>query len=116
MHPAACEAAAAVVMASRRGRGPQLEDWFFENRIALTATTIREAARVIGRVSDFERQLPNAIKAIAPDMLLGQQLGIKGTPAIAVNGVLLSSSDPAFVQAAVSIELSRLRRSRRQSR
>ena len=55
LHVAACEAAAAVVMAQSRGTADKLEEWFFANQPSLTPDRVKEAAAVRRRHQGLRR-------------------------------------------------------------
>jgi len=80
MHIAACEAAAAVHMARQKGRGEAMEDWLFARNQALTPAAVKQAARDIGGVADFDAQYASAINQVKTDVALASILGISRTP------------------------------------
>ena len=52
-HLAACEAAAAVVMARQTGKAAVMEDWLYEHQTTLTPSMVRDAAKDVGGIADF---------------------------------------------------------------
>lgn len=85
LHPAACDAAAAVVMARRKGTADALVDWFFMHQDEMNAATVRRAAAEIGKVTDFDAQFARAIQEVKTDIALGSALGVNSTPSFFVN-------------------------------
>jgi protein-disulfide isomerase len=86
LHPSACDAAAAVVMARRTGTADALIDWFFSHQDEMSPATVRRAASDIGKIADFDAQYARAIQEVKTDIALGSALGVNSTPAFFVNG------------------------------
>jgi len=80
MHVAGCESAAAVRMARAKGRGDAMEDWLFTRNQSLTPAAVRQAARDIGGVPDFDAQYQAVLNQIRSDIALASVLGINRTP------------------------------------
>jgi uncharacterized membrane protein/protein-disulfide isomerase len=107
-HHAACEAAAAVRMAARKGRGDAMEDWLYENQATLTTASVRQAAQAIGAVSDFDAQYPAMLQAIRGDVAAGGALGVRSTPTFYINGRMIRGALPAqYFEEAIALELKR---------
>ena len=85
VHPAACDAAAAVVMARRKGTADKLVDWFFTHQDEMTPATVRRDAAAVGNITDFDAQYARALQEVKTDVALGTSLGVDGTPAFFVN-------------------------------
>jgi protein-disulfide isomerase len=85
VHPSACDAAAAVVMARRKGTADVLVDWFFTHQDEMTPATVRRAAAEIGKITDFDAQYARAIQEVKTDVALGSALGVNSTPSFFVN-------------------------------
>jgi uncharacterized membrane protein len=79
-HLAACEAAVAVRLARLKGRGDAMEDWLYARNQALTPPIVRQAARDIGGVADFDEQYQTVLNQVKSDIALAGILGITGTP------------------------------------
>jgi hypothetical protein len=107
MHPAACDAAAAVVMARRKGTADALIDWFFTHQDQMTPATVRQAASEVGKVTDFDAQLSRAMQEVKTDAALGSALGVSSTPSFFVNGRRLPGGGVAaqYFDAIVDLEL-----------
>jgi uncharacterized membrane protein/protein-disulfide isomerase len=107
-HAAACEAAAAVRMASVKGRAEALEDWLFDNQPAMSPELVRKGAREVGQVADFDAQYPRVLEQVKTDTAYGRQLGVNRTPTFFINGVKIEGGLlPHFFDAAIAHELKR---------
>jgi protein-disulfide isomerase len=110
-HPAACEAAAAIVMARATGTAEKLTHWLFEHQDELNSATVRRAAAEIGKIPDYDAQYAKAIQEVKTDASLGSALGVSGTPAYFINGRRVPGGGlpPEYFQAAIDLELQRAR-------
>src|SRR5688572_16118989 len=109
-HLAACEAAAAVLMAEEKGTSPKLEQWLFANQgpPLLTPEQIRRAAEVIGDVKDFDARYKEVLKRVAADAALGNKLGVESTPTFFINGRRIPGGlPPAAFEEAIQYEMKR---------
>ena len=97
LHPASCEAAAAVVMAQMKGTSDKLEEWFFANQPSLTPETVKQAAASVGGIKDFDAQYARALTLVRTDAGLGALLGAKSTPTFIINGRVIAGAMPAFM-------------------
>jgi protein-disulfide isomerase len=93
-HYASCEAAAAVIMARSRGTADALEQWVFANQETLTPAAVKQAARDIGRIEDFDQQYANALREVRSDVDLGTQLKVQRTPTFYINGRKIDATVP----------------------
>ena len=108
LHPASCEAAAAVIMAQGKGTADKLEEWFFANQPAITAASVKKAAADVAGVADFDAQYARALTLVKTDAGLGALLGAKSTPTFFINGRLIAGGlPPAAFEAAIEHELKR---------
>jgi NhaA family Na+:H+ antiporter len=108
LHPAACEAAAAVRMAREKGRADALEEWLFANQATLSPDSVKQAASTVAGVSDFDARYAKTLELVRADIAQGLQLGVRGTPTFFMNGIRLQNW-PAYVfEAAVESELRRV--------
>jgi len=109
IHPAACEAAAAVRLAGAHGKSEMLEEWFYGHQGSMSPAAVREAARVVGGVTpeEFERGYARAIGQVRADAGLAWLLTVSQTPTFFVNGRKLPSIRPEDVDLAIEIELRR---------
>src|ERR1041384_8093060 len=105
IHPAACEAAAAVRMAKAKGKGPEMEDYFFSNQEQMTPTWVKDSVRKIAGVTDYDAQYAKVLDQVKADAALGRQLDVQGTPTFFVNGIKVNPLRPVFFEALIEHEL-----------
>ena len=86
MHPASCAAAAAVVMAGPNGTADKLNDWLFLHQEQLSPSRVRDAAKDVGGISDFDAGYTNALNEVRKEGELGGTLHIDQTPTYFLNG------------------------------
>jgi uncharacterized membrane protein/protein-disulfide isomerase len=113
-HFAACEAAAAYVMARGTGFQQKLDDWLFENQRTLTKDVVRQAAKDQAGISDFDARYPRALQEVKTDASLGGVLNVKFTPTVYLNGRMIAGNGnglpPAqYIDALIDIELKRVK-------
>ncbi len=107
-HPSACEAAVAVRLARAHNRQDAMEEWFFSNQPAMTPASVRQAARDVGQVTDYEAKYAATLDLVRSDVAFGHSLGVSGTPTIFTNGVRIPSGLALqYVDQAIAIELQR---------
>jgi protein-disulfide isomerase len=106
-HMASCEAAVAVRLARERGKAAAMEDWLFANQPTLTAMTVKEAARMIGGVPDFDARYATTLQLVKADIEQGGQLQVQGTPTFFMNGIRLPGLRAMFLDAAIALEMKR---------
>lgn len=108
-HSAACEAAAAVVLARQTGKAEKMTDWLFDNQEKLTPSGVREAAHDIGGVPDFNAAYADALKEVRADANLGGVIGVGSTPTIVLDNRKLPAGvvDPAALDVLIDLELKR---------
>lgn len=105
-HAAACDAAAAWIMARGKGRGEAMEDWLYTNQLLLSPAYVRDGARTVGMITDFAAQYPRVLEEIKADVALGRLLGINSTPTFFVNGVrVVGALAPQYFDMAIAYEL-----------
>jgi protein-disulfide isomerase len=111
LHPAACDAAAAVVMARPKGTADALVDWFFVHQAEMSPATVRRAAAEIGKVADFDAQFARAIQEVKTDIALGSALGVNSTPSFFINARRLPGGGvaPQYFAALLDLEVARLK-------
>jgi uncharacterized membrane protein len=106
VHPAACEAAVAVRLAREHKRGDAMEEWLYTHQPSLTPASVRQAAREIGGVTDFDARFPITLELVKGEAMLGKQLGVKSTPTFFMNGVKLEGMWlPQYFDEAIAFEL-----------
>jgi uncharacterized membrane protein/protein-disulfide isomerase len=107
-HGAACDAAVAVRLARAHGRGEAMEEWFFTHQKEMTPASVRQAAREIGQITDFDEKYPSTIALVKGDIALGQNLKVSQTPTFFINGVKIDGAwAPQFFDQAIAFELQR---------
>jgi protein-disulfide isomerase len=108
LHPAACEAAVAVRLAKGHARAEILEDWFFRNQSGMTPESVRQAAREVGQVTDFDARYEATLEGVRSDISLGLELGVNSTPTYFINGVKIEGAmAPQYFDQAIAYELAR---------
>ena len=106
-HLAACEAAVAVRLARARGRADAMEEWLFANQPQLTPDLVRQGARSVGGITDFDAQYATTLEAVKADIAMGAALKVTGTPTFFINGRRVPIIKPEFFDAAIAYELKR---------
>jgi protein-disulfide isomerase len=105
-HAVSCDAAAAAVMASSKGLGDQMTGWFFLHQDELTTSTVRDAARQVAQITDFDARYPQAIDEVRKEASAGGTLHIDQTPTFFINGrKVLPAPTPAALDALIDYEL-----------
>jgi uncharacterized membrane protein len=108
IHSAACEAAAAVVMAEARGTADKLEEWLFANLPSLDQATVRRAAADVGGIPDFDAQYASTLATVRAHAELGAKVEVNSTPTFFVNGVKIPRVlPPPWLDALIEHELKR---------
>ena len=108
LHPSACDAAVAVRLARLHDRGDAMENWFYTHQPEMTPSTVRQAARDIGQVTDFDAQYNTTLSLVKGDVALGRTLALRGTPTFFINGVRIDSVlAPQYFDEAINYELQR---------
>jgi uncharacterized membrane protein/protein-disulfide isomerase len=112
IHVAACEAAAAFVMAQKKndGSAEKLEDWLFSHQgpPLLTPQEVKAAARDVAGITDFDAQYQSALLQVRNDAGMGVMLGVKSTPTFFINGRMLAGGqDPRLIDAIINLEMTR---------
>ena len=53
-----------------------MEEWLYTHQPAMTPPTVRQAARDIGQVTDFDAKYAATLELVKGDIALGQQLKV----------------------------------------
>jgi uncharacterized membrane protein/protein-disulfide isomerase len=105
VHTASCDGAVAVRLAKTHNKGEPLEEYFYGHQAMMSPVTVREAARTIGGVEDFDQQYARALDGIKADVGLARLLGVRSTPTFFVNGVKLEGPTVQTLDLAIAYEL-----------
>ena len=111
IHPASCEAAAAVEMARAKddGSADRLEHWFFTHQTPmLSVDEVRQAAKDVGGIEDFASGYAGALATVRTDAAQGAALGVSTTPTFFINGRrLVAGQDPRVIDGVIDLEMKR---------
>jgi protein-disulfide isomerase len=106
IHPAACEAAVAVRLARAHNREEAMIEWIFANQPSLTPELVRQAARDVGQVPDFDAKFAATLELVKVDIAMGKELGVMATPTFFINGLKVDGALPVqYFQQAIEYEL-----------
>jgi len=108
LHPAACDAAVAVRLARQHNKEAEMEDWLYTHQPQMTPPSVRQAARDIGGITDFDAKFDSTMTLVKGDIALGKTLYVKGTPTFFINGVKFDVAiQPQYFDQAIAYELKR---------
>ncbi len=102
MHKFAQNAAIASLAARNQGKFWPLHDLLFENYNKLNDVKIRELAESVGLdMARFDQDMANPalLQEVSNDMQLGAKAGVRGTPAVYINGRQLKDRSIKWFQA-----------------
>jgi len=107
IHPAACDAAVAVRLMPS-GKREAMEEWLYSHQPTMSSPSVRQAAKDIGQVADFDVKYQPTLALVRGDVALGKQLQIRSTPTFFINGVKIEGGlPPQYFDQAIAIELQR---------
>ena len=95
----------AVRLARAKGRGDAMEEWIFANQPQITPDLVKQGARSIGGITDFEAQYAKTLELVKADIAMGASLKVTGTPTFFINGARVPIVKPEFFDAAIAYEL-----------
>jgi protein-disulfide isomerase len=85
-----------------------LEEWLYTHQPEMTPASVRQAARDVGKVTDFDAKYASTINLVKGDAGLGGQLHVRQTPTFFVNGVMIEGMwTPQYFDQAIAYELRR---------
>ncbi|MGK2907802.1 MAG: thioredoxin domain-containing protein [Desulfuromonadales bacterium] len=108
MHKFANSAAIASIAARNQGKFWPLHDELFANYNNLNDVKIRQLAEGVGLdMARFDQDIANPAlqQEVAADMQLGSMVGVRGTPAVYINGVQLKDRSFAGFKQVIDAEL-----------
>jgi uncharacterized membrane protein/protein-disulfide isomerase len=106
LHPAGCEAAAGARLAKEHNRQHEFEEWVFTNQPTITPEMVKQAARDVGQVPNFDARYPAVLEQVKADIAYGRTLGVRSTPTFFINGVKIEGALPAvYFDQAIAYEL-----------
>ena len=108
LHPAACEAAVAVRLARLQNRGEAMEEWLYSNQKGMTPASVKQAAKDVGQVPDFDAKYAATLEQVKGDIAMAKQLNVNQTPTFFINGIKVDGAwAPQFFDQAIAYELKR---------
>jgi protein-disulfide isomerase len=108
LHGGACQAAVAVRLAREHNREVQMEEWLYTHQNEMTPDKVKQMAREIGQVTDFDARYAATLELVKGDISLAQTLKISSTPTFFINGVKVEGAwQPQFFDQAIAFELKR---------
>jgi protein-disulfide isomerase/uncharacterized membrane protein len=106
IHPAACDAAVAVRLAAQHNKTDAMEEWLYTHQPAMTPPSVRQAAKDVGLITDFDAKYAGTLSLVKGDVALGRQLQVKSTPTFFINGVKIEGAlPPQYFEQAIAYEL-----------
>jgi len=82
-----------------------MADWLAFNHATLTPESVKEAARTIGGVTNFDARYASVIEAVKTDAALGGLNRVRATPTFFVNGTQMPPVAPKFFDLAIAMAL-----------
>jgi len=83
-----------------------MEEWLYTHQENLTSAAVRQAAREVGQITDFDAKYAATLELVKGDIALGQQLKVSQTPTFFINGVKVDGAwAPQFFDQAIAYEL-----------
>jgi protein-disulfide isomerase len=110
-HKFARRAASVALAADRQGKFWECHEKIFENYRSINEAKMQEIAKEIGldpAKLNSDAKDPAIQKLINRDLVNGRQSGVRGTPAIFVNGKRLNNRSLAGFQQAINAELKKM--------
>ena len=82
-----------------------MEEYLFSNQEKMTPDWVKDSARKVAQVTDFDAQYSKVLDQVRADAALGRQLDVQGTPTFFVNGIKVNALRPVFFEALIEHEL-----------
>lgn len=102
------KAAIAAMAAGSQGKFWQFHDLLFENYNRLNDQKIQEIARTVGlNMEEYEKKKndPAIKRKVNQDFADGRKAGVRGTPTVFINGILLRDRSIKGFQTAIDKQL-----------
>ena len=85
-----------------------MEEWLYTHQPSMTSPSVRQAAKDIAQIGDFDAKYAVTLTLVKNDVALGRQLGVKSTPTFFINGVKIEGAlPPQYFEEAIKFELKR---------
>jgi protein-disulfide isomerase len=110
-HRFSMQAAVAAMAAASQGKFWEFHDLLFKNYNQLDDQKIQEIAQSVGlNMEEFEKKKndPAIMQQINQDMADAQQVGLRATPTVFVNGILLKNRSLQGFQEVINKQLEKL--------
>lgn len=110
-HKFAMKAAVAALAAGDQGKFWEFHDLLFKNYNKLNDQKIQEIAQTVGlNMEEYEKKKkdPATERKVSQDFSDGRQAGVRGTPAIFINGIRLRDRSLKGFQTAIDKQLQKL--------
>ena len=86
----------------------EMEEWLYSHQPQMTGPSVRQAAKDVANVADFDAKYATAMSGVKSDIALAKQLQIRSTPTFFINGVKIEGAlPPQYFDQAIAIELNR---------
>jgi len=108
MHKFSRKAALAALAAEKQGKFWEFHDKLFASFNTLNDQKINDIAKELGlNMEQFKRDEsdPANERAVVRDLQEGQQVGVRGTPTIFIDGILLKNRSPQGFQEMIDSQL-----------
>ena len=99
-------------LAREHNREDAMIEWVFANQPSLTPDLVKQAAREVGQVPDFDARYASTLELVKRDIALGKQFGVRATPTFFIDGLKLDGAPAAAVLPAGDRSLSQMRRAK----
>jgi len=112
-HKFAAKAAVAVLAAGRQGKFWEFHDELFKNYRQLSDKKLNEIARKLGlNEPQFQedRKDPEIVVKVQTDYQEGSKIGVRGVPAIFVNGRRISNRDLRIIGSIIEKEMKKTKK------
>jgi protein-disulfide isomerase len=105
------KAAIAALAAQSQGKFWEFHDLLYQNYKQLSDQKIQEIAQEVGlNLEEFEKKIndPATARQVGQDLLEGQEIGVRGTPTVYINGIRLKNRSLYGFEEAIDRQLEKL--------